>query len=73
MFVGGVVVAVDAQLLAGVCLGDLLEEAQEILVAVVADVGDLADGGLERGGAVEVVAMGLALGNPDSIASIGAV
>jgi hypothetical protein len=51
VFVGGVVVTDDMQLLPGVSLGDLFQEAQELLVAVagIADVGHLASGDLQRG------------------------
>ena len=48
---GGVVVADDVQPSPRVGLGDLLEEAQELLVAVPGQAGvdDLAGGYLERG------------------------
>ena len=51
VLVGGVVVADDVKSLARVGLGDLLEEAQELLVAVpgVAGVGHLAGRHLQRG------------------------
>lgn len=58
------------QFLAGVSGGDLLEELQELLVAVagIADVGDLAGGGVQRGEqaghAMPDVVMGLPLGDP---------
>jgi hypothetical protein len=67
MFVGGVVVAHEVQLRLGAGLGDLFEEAQELLVAMpgVAGVGDLAGGDLQRGeqrgDAVAEVVIGLAL------------
>ncbi len=66
MFVGGVVVADDVQRHARVGLGDLLEEFEELLVAVVgvAGVGDFAGGDLQRGeqggGAVADVVVGTA-------------
>ena len=49
---GCIVVADDMQVLAGIGSGDLLEEAQEFLVAVagIARIGDLAGGGVQRGG-----------------------
>ena len=52
VFVGGVVVDHHVQLAPRVGLGDLLEEPQELLVAVpvVAGVDHLAGGDLERGG-----------------------
>ncbi len=64
VFVGAVVVAHDVQLAARVGLGDLLEELEELAVAVVlvAGVGDLAGGDLQRGeqrgGAVTDVVVG---------------
>jgi hypothetical protein len=69
VFVGGAVVADEVQLLPGVGLGELFQEAQELLVAVagVADVGYFAGGDLQRGeqrgGAMAFVVMGLALGD----------
>ena len=68
VLVGGVVVHHDVQLAARVGLGDLLEEAQELVVAVprVAGVGDLAgrdlQGGEQGGGAVPLVVVGGLLG-----------
>ncbi len=51
VLVGGVVVAHDMQVLAGVGGGDLVQEAQELAMAVagVAGVGDGAGGGLQGG------------------------
>ena len=69
VLVGGVVVADHVQLDAGVGGGDLLEELQELLVAVpgVAGVGDLAggdvQGGEQAGDAVPDVVVGLPLGD----------
>ena len=70
VFVGGVVIADDAQPHAGMGLGDQLEEGQELVIGVtrVAGVGgDLAGGDLQRGeqagGAVADVVVGLLLGN----------
>ena len=71
MFVGGVVVADDAQPHARMCLSDEFEEGQELDVGVarVAGVGgDLAGGDFQRseqaGGAVADVVVGLLLGDP---------
>jgi hypothetical protein len=67
---GGVVVHDDVQLPARVCLRDLPQEPQELLVAVpgVTGVGDLAGSDLQareqRGGAVPDIVVGLLLGDP---------
>ena len=69
---GGVVVHDQVQLALGVGAGDLLEEAQELLVAVarVAGVDDLAgrdlQGGEQGRGAVPDVVVGLLLGQAGS-------
>ena len=70
VFVGGVVVADDAQPHPGVCLGDEFEEGQELDMGVarVAGVGgDLAGGdfqcGEQAGGAVADVVVGLLFGD----------
>jgi hypothetical protein len=66
--VGAVVITHHMQILVRVGIGDLLDEAQEFLMAVpgIAGVGDLAGGYLQRGeqcgGAVPKIAMGLARG-----------
>jgi len=66
--VGGVVVHHQVQLLGGIGQRDVLEEAQELLMAVtvLADPGDLAGGNLQRGeqgrGAVADIVMGAAFG-----------
>ena len=79
VLVRGVVVAHHVQLAARVFLGDLLEELQELGVAVpvVAGVGDLAggdfQGGEQRGGAVAHVVVGGLSGSPGRIGRIGAV
>src|SRR6476659_9049094 len=70
VLVGGVVVADDVQPPPRVGLGDLLEETQELLVAVpgLAGVDDLAgghlQGGEQRGGAVADVVVGGLLRHP---------
>lgn len=71
VLVGGVVVDHDVQPLAGVGLGDLLQEGEELLVAVA--VGDLAGGDLEGGGAVADVVVGGPLGQavPDGQDRLG--
>ena len=72
VLVGGVVVADHAQFGAGVGGGDLLEEAQELLVAVpgVAGVGDRPGGDLQgceqAGDSAPGVVVGLPLGDAAS-------
>jgi hypothetical protein len=70
MLVGGVVVADDVQVHAGICRGGLLQEPQELLVPApgVAGVRHLTGGGIQggeqAGDAVPGVIVGLPLGDP---------
>ena len=79
MLVGGVVVGDDVQLHPRVALGDEFEEVQELRVgvALIAGVGHLPGGDLERGeqagGAVPDVVVGSFSGRPGRIGRIGAV
>ena len=79
MLVGAVVIAHDVQVNGRVGSGDLLQEPQELLVAVprVAGVrGDLPgghlQGGEQRGGAVPLVVMGPAGRQPGAAAGASA-